>query len=200
MAGLRWTVSPLSNLQRRLQTNAPRQDFLRIWTLWLLVFLMAQPLECLRASSLWGGYTNRQCPSAHSWKESYCATWCRGEQKQSILPQNSHLIDRIPRLNNFINNTTKIIRWMREGKRVCFGSKLYLHFGNVTVVNVPFIDGCRRWTCRYSTHSHSQRRSYPRQREITWSLQQHSWYFPRLPFPYLWGIKSKRWTLFMKMF
>ena len=51
MAGLKWTRSPLSSMQFLLQTKTPRQDFLRICTLWLLVFLIAHPLACLRASS-----------------------------------------------------------------------------------------------------------------------------------------------------
>ena len=39
------TVFPLGRRHRLEQTRTPRQDFLRMLTLWLLVFLMAQPLE-----------------------------------------------------------------------------------------------------------------------------------------------------------
>ena len=42
---LRHTVFPLGSRHRLEQTRTPRQDFLRMLTLWLLVFLMAQPLE-----------------------------------------------------------------------------------------------------------------------------------------------------------
>uniref|UniRef100_A0A1A9V9N7 Uncharacterized protein n=1 Tax=Glossina austeni TaxID=7395 RepID=A0A1A9V9N7_GLOAU len=42
--------------------------------LWLLVFLIAQPDECFRASSLLAEYTRRQCPLAQSWKSSYSVT------------------------------------------------------------------------------------------------------------------------------
>lgn len=51
MAGLRWTCSPVSRMHRLEQSRTPRHDFLRIWTLWLLVFLIAQPEPCRRASS-----------------------------------------------------------------------------------------------------------------------------------------------------
>ena len=39
------TVFPLGSRHLLEQTRTPRQDFLRMLTLWLFVFLMAQPLE-----------------------------------------------------------------------------------------------------------------------------------------------------------
>ena len=60
------TWLPLGRTQRREQTRTPRQDFLRMLTLWLLVFRIAQPLECRRASSQPAGKMWRQWPSAHS--------------------------------------------------------------------------------------------------------------------------------------
>lgn len=70
MAGLRCTLSPPGRMHLKEQTRTPRQLFLRMCTLWLLVFLMAQPLACLLASSLLAGYTSLQWPSAHSEKGS----------------------------------------------------------------------------------------------------------------------------------
>ena len=66
IAGLMCTFSPFSIVQSRLHTRTPRQDFFNMLTLWLLVFLMAQPEECLRASSRSSGYTYLLCPVGHS--------------------------------------------------------------------------------------------------------------------------------------
>lgn len=73
-----FTSSPLGRTQRREQTSTPRQDFLRIWTLWLLVLRMAQPEVCRFASSHVGGYTMRQWPFAHSCHELYSVTYSIG--------------------------------------------------------------------------------------------------------------------------
>jgi len=63
MAGLRWTAGRLGHVVwRRLQTRTPRQDFLSIAVLWLLVFLIAQPLACLTAWLQLVSYARRQPP------------------------------------------------------------------------------------------------------------------------------------------
>ena len=80
IAGLRDTLPPLSRTQVLLQTRTPRQDFLRMLTLWLLVLRIAHPLECRRASSHSAGYTNRQCPSGQSCQSS-CSAICKKERK-----------------------------------------------------------------------------------------------------------------------
>lgn len=71
IAGLKWTLSPFESVHLKEHTSTPRQLFFKMCTLWLLVFLMAHPDECLLASSLSALYTSRQCPSAHSEKGSY---------------------------------------------------------------------------------------------------------------------------------
>ena len=58
--------SPVGSAHLSEHTSTPRHDFLRMCTLWLLVLRMAHPEECRLASSLLGGYTWRQWPSAHS--------------------------------------------------------------------------------------------------------------------------------------
>ena len=74
MAGLRWTLSPLGSAHLIEHTSTPKQDFLRMCTLWLLVLLIAQPEACLLASSLVAGYTSLQWPSAHSSHRLYSLT------------------------------------------------------------------------------------------------------------------------------
>lgn len=49
MAGRSCSLHPSVSVQPREQTTTPKQDFFRIWQLWLLVFLMAQPDRCLWA-------------------------------------------------------------------------------------------------------------------------------------------------------
>ena len=49
MAGLSCRRVPSESVQPLEQTTTPRHDFLRIWQLWLLVFLIAQPDKCLCA-------------------------------------------------------------------------------------------------------------------------------------------------------
>ena len=84
MAGLRDTLPPLSRTQVLLQTRTPRQDFLRMLTLWLLVLRIAHPLECLRASSHSAGYTKRQCPSGQSCQSS-CSAICKETKENTVL-------------------------------------------------------------------------------------------------------------------
>ena len=83
MAGLRDTLPPLSRTQVLLQTRTPRQDFLRMLTLWLLVLRIAHPLECLRASSHSAGYTKRQCPSGQSCQSS-CSAICKETKENTV--------------------------------------------------------------------------------------------------------------------
>lgn len=51
IAGLIVTGFPFFWIHRLLQTRTPKHDFLRILTLWLFVFRMAQPELCFLASS-----------------------------------------------------------------------------------------------------------------------------------------------------
>ena len=89
MAGLRDTLPPLSRTQVLLQTRTPRQDFLRMLTLWLLVLRIAHPLECLRASSHSAGYTKRQCPSGQSCQSS-CSAICKETKENTVTLTQYH--------------------------------------------------------------------------------------------------------------
>lgn len=74
MAGRMCTRPPPGSAQRAEHTSTPRQDFLRMCTLWLLVLRMAQPEAWRLASSLLAGSTSRQWPSAHSSQSSNADT------------------------------------------------------------------------------------------------------------------------------
>ena len=57
IAGRRASLRPLGRVQFLEQSNTPKQLFLRIATLWLLVLRMAQPETWRRASTEFSGYT-----------------------------------------------------------------------------------------------------------------------------------------------
>ena len=70
MAGLMVTWLPPGKIHLLEQINTPKQDFFRMFTLWLFVFLMAQPLEWRLASSHVAVKIYLQWPSAHSGHKS----------------------------------------------------------------------------------------------------------------------------------
>ena len=57
IAGLMQTCFPLRCIHLLEQTRTPRQDFFRMFTLWLFVLRMAHPEVCFFASSQFGEYT-----------------------------------------------------------------------------------------------------------------------------------------------
>ena len=120
IAGLIVTWAPLGKRHLLEQIKTPRQDFLRIFTLWLFVFLMAHPLEWRLASSQLAGKMWRQCPSAHSGhSDTPCTSWNTIIVGDHILAHSSLkcYIQIIQKVNCFwwwpINATYKILLSLR---------------------------------------------------------------------------------------
>ena len=102
IAGLRCTLPPLGSTQDLVHTRTPKHDFFKIFTLWLLVFLIAHPDECLRASSQSVRKARRTCPSDHSVQRSNSVIY-RREKKVSFSKSSKLCLSRSKGRNQFFS-------------------------------------------------------------------------------------------------